>query len=321
MSPESASPRRPLGARSPARPPAVTFGLPVRNGAETIGETIASILAQNRDDWELVVSDNGSEDGTTEIVAAFAAEDSRIRHIRPPRLLAQNDNFSETFRHGTGRYFRWIGDDDWVEPDYVDLSASALDNSDAVLCVTGQRLYLDGVLVADSAPVDEGIASPDPVRRVRQLLGLFERDGLRAPDPVYSLARRSAMERTRLMQAYRFGDFIVACELALLGTFVHLPQMLSHRRLAEQVSALAALSRYAGRRDWTKLVQRELSLVAVMQSPAVRLDNRQRLHLAAVLTDFFVRERADGVRRRTYAAVGRRRSRADDVYDTDSATD
>ncbi len=61
--------------------PVVSFGLPVRNGAPTIAQAIESVLAQTFEDWELVISDNLSTDGTSEICASFAARDERIRHV------------------------------------------------------------------------------------------------------------------------------------------------------------------------------------------------------------------------------------------------
>ena len=51
---------------TPTTPPRISFGLPVRNGASTIGKAIESVLAQTFEDWELVISDNESTDGTSE---------------------------------------------------------------------------------------------------------------------------------------------------------------------------------------------------------------------------------------------------------------
>ena len=67
--------------------PVVSFGLPVRNGAPTIAQAIESVLAQTFDDWELIISDNLSTDGTSEICSEFAARDGRIRHVPTGRDL------------------------------------------------------------------------------------------------------------------------------------------------------------------------------------------------------------------------------------------
>ena len=126
-------------------PPVVSFGLPVRNGASTIGKAIESVLAQTFEDWELVISDNQSTDGTSEICAAFAARDERIRHVPTRRDLSIHENFRAAFHHSRGTYFRWCGDDDWLEPLYAERTVAALEQvPEAVLCTTVQQYYRDG---------------------------------------------------------------------------------------------------------------------------------------------------------------------------------
>ena len=107
--------------------PLVSFGLPVRNGAPTIAQAIESVLAQTFEDWELVISDNLSTDGTSEICASFAARDERIRHVPSGRDLSIHENFRAAFHHSRGTYFRWHGDDDWLEPQYAERTVAALE--------------------------------------------------------------------------------------------------------------------------------------------------------------------------------------------------
>jgi glycosyltransferase involved in cell wall biosynthesis len=80
-----------LGARLPKHPaPRVTVLMPVRNGARWLGEAVESVLAQTLSDLELVAVDDGSTDATPEILASYAARDSRIRllHQRGEGLVA-----------------------------------------------------------------------------------------------------------------------------------------------------------------------------------------------------------------------------------------
>ena len=60
--------------------PAVTIGMPVYNAARTLPLALRSILQQTSGDWELVVVDDGSTDGTADVLARAA--DPRIRVIR-----------------------------------------------------------------------------------------------------------------------------------------------------------------------------------------------------------------------------------------------
>ena len=65
-----------------ARPPRVTVGLPVFNGERYLSEAIESVLAQTFEDFEVVVSDNASTDGTAEIARRYAERDARVRYVR-----------------------------------------------------------------------------------------------------------------------------------------------------------------------------------------------------------------------------------------------
>jgi glycosyltransferase involved in cell wall biosynthesis len=65
--------------------PAVSVVLPVHNGMPYIGESVRSILTQSFADFELVIGDDGSSDGTTELLRSFAEEDPRIRLLRRER--------------------------------------------------------------------------------------------------------------------------------------------------------------------------------------------------------------------------------------------
>lgn len=288
---------------APHTRPVVSFGLPVRNGAPTIGQAIESILAQSFQDWELIISDNRSTDGTSEICASFAASDERIRHVISDRSLSIHENFRAAFHHSRGEYFRWHGDDDWLEPGYTDRALSALAGSaDCVLCTTVQQYHRDGhpLPVRDPIPILGGVDSPDAGTRLRALLNLFQNGGHLGIDPVYSLVRRDVAALTGLQNSIRDGDFVFSCEMALHGSFVHVPEVLAHRRLLK-VNRLG-MSR--------KLFQREQSIFLVARASG-GLAARSRLRVCAALVSFAAKEHAHGLRRRVRGARERVRARHD----------
>jgi glycosyltransferase involved in cell wall biosynthesis len=59
--------------------PAISILLPFHNAAATLAEALESVLAQTFEGWELLAVDDGSSDGSAEIVAGFARRDSRVR--------------------------------------------------------------------------------------------------------------------------------------------------------------------------------------------------------------------------------------------------
>lgn len=66
--------------------PLISIILPFRDAAATIEQSLESILNQTERDWELVAIDDGSRDGSSEIVGELAGRDDRIRHLRPGRI-------------------------------------------------------------------------------------------------------------------------------------------------------------------------------------------------------------------------------------------
>ena len=147
----------------------------------------------------------------------------------------------------------------------------------SVLCTTVQQYYRDGhpLPVNDPIPILGGVDSPDAGTRVRALLHLFRNGGHLGIDPVYSLVRRDVAAQTGLQGSIRDGDFVYSCEMALLGPFVHVPEVLAHRRLLP-VNRLG-ISR--------NIFQREQSILCVARA-SKSLTTRSRIRLWASLVAF-----------------------------------
>lgn len=71
-----------------SKAPAISVVLPVHNRASVVGDAVRSVLAQQFKNFELIVVDDGSTDGTAETIGAF--DDPRVRFIRLPENLGGN---------------------------------------------------------------------------------------------------------------------------------------------------------------------------------------------------------------------------------------
>ena len=89
--------------------PKVSLALPVYNGANYLAEALQSILGQDFRDFELIITDNASEDRTAEICGRFAEADARIRYVRNARNLGAAENYNRGFSLASGTYFKWCG--------------------------------------------------------------------------------------------------------------------------------------------------------------------------------------------------------------------
>src|SRR4051812_20939149 len=98
----------------------VCIGMPVYNGQRYLGAAIESILAQTFTDFNLIISDNGSTDGTEAIGRSYAAKDARITYHRLASNVGAIFNFERVYRMGGGQYYKWHAHDDVIEPAFLE---------------------------------------------------------------------------------------------------------------------------------------------------------------------------------------------------------
>jgi glycosyltransferase involved in cell wall biosynthesis len=228
----------------------VSFAIPARNGESFIGRAIESILAQDFDDFEVVVCDNASTDGTGDIVRRYADRDRRVRYVRNPKDIGQIANFNRAFELSRGEFVRWMGADDWIERDYARKCVSALDARPDAVGVTTQWRFMDDAGQIEFLDVPgPRVDALTPWQRLRLTLRLLQSHQLLF-DPIYSIIRRAAMERTGLLPVNRWTDRLLAVELCLLGPFCHLDDCLSTRRNAREPRKVRQQRYHTGYEGW-----------------------------------------------------------------------
>ena len=111
--------------------PRISVVVPAYNSAWSIGDTIRSVMAQTRRDFELLIVNDGSTDNLEEAIAPFAAVEPRLR-IVPQRngglAAARNRGLAES----RGEFVAFLDADDIWHPDFLKLLSAALEgNGDA----------------------------------------------------------------------------------------------------------------------------------------------------------------------------------------------
>jgi glycosyltransferase involved in cell wall biosynthesis len=218
------------------RAPTVSVGLPVFNAERYLALALDSLLVQTFDDFELIVSDNGSTDATEEICRTYAREDPRLRFERVTENRGATWNFNHVFHQARGRYFRWAAYDDLCAPSHLERLVEALQDAPptVVLCYTRTRLIdAEG---ADLGEYEDGLDLRDP-KPSQRLVHLIRRLGY--ANAIYGLVRPEALSKTRLVGSYPSADIVLLGELALLGEFFEVPEPLFLRRIHEQMSTRA----------------------------------------------------------------------------------
>jgi glycosyltransferase involved in cell wall biosynthesis len=216
--------------------PTVSIGMPVFNGEKYIATAIDSLLGQTFEDFELVIGDNGSTDGTREICGEYAARDARVRLLTVDENRGAAWNYNRVYHASEGRLFRWAAHDDFVAPGYLARLVAALDGAPATTV-----LAQTGTLLVDEAGAEVGVwddkfdlSSRHPWKRISQLARYLIMSNV-----FFGLIRREALERTRLHGAYPSADYVLLAELALLGPFLLLSERLFMRRVHPGMSRFA----------------------------------------------------------------------------------
>lgn len=230
------------------RVPRVSIGLPVYNGEDYLAESLDALLGQSYDDFELIISDNASTDGTSDICQSYAKQDSRIRYVRQSRNIGLAPNHNFVFQESRGELFKWAAADDLYGRDLLQSCVEALDKYPDVVLAHAWEAAIDASgEVTHSFEYPLATDSPEAAKRFRSILfgcsGLFETNDpdhhgfvrvdnagiLRACDE-YGVIRADVLRRVAPLASYHHSDRILVCELALHGPFHVTPEWLYFRR-------------------------------------------------------------------------------------------
>lgn len=175
--------------------PKVSIGMPVYNGERFIREALDSLLGQTFTDFELIVSDNASTDGTEVICREYAARDMRIRYVRHAANLGSIANFKFVLDEATGEYFMWAAADDKWMPAFISECAGLLDDDTGIgFAVTGYTVtsMLNPLFDMKRLPDLDFVSDPDREKRVFRYSSLpfkTHKDNL-----IYGLWRREVIK-------------------------------------------------------------------------------------------------------------------------------
>ena len=149
--------------------PRITVGLTTYNAQSFLDDSIGSLLAQTEKEFELVISDDLSQDRTDRICRKWAARDPRITYIRQEKNLGPRGNFEYVFKRCRTDYFMWASHDDLWSPSFIESCIAELEaNQDAGFAITRwvvesrtlpliRRMFL---------PSMRFVTSPDPKERM-----------------------------------------------------------------------------------------------------------------------------------------------------------
>ncbi len=191
----------------------ISVVMPCFNVRDFVGRALASLLAQSHGNWEAIVIDDGSGDGTDEVIAAIT--DPRVRLVRQANKgvsVARNRGIAMA----SGAALLFLDADDWLAPDAMARMAAELEPGSAV-ATYGAFCFV----TEDGGRVVRSKVGPFPRGDIIERLlveNLFANGG-------HLLIRRDAIAQVgRFRDDLRFGeDWEYWCRLALAGTISVVP--------------------------------------------------------------------------------------------------
>jgi len=208
-----------------SRVPRLSIGLPVYNGEEYLSEALDALLGQSYQDFELIISDNASTDGTAGICQHYVAQDPRVRYVRQPHNIGAAPNHNFVFQQARGELFKWASHDDLYGRELLQRCVEALDEHPHVVLSHAWQAIIDTAGNV-TQPYDYQLAtdSPQAPERFRSLL--FADGG----DDFYGVIRSEVLRRIAPHDSYHHADRTIVAEIALHGPFHQVPELLYFRR-------------------------------------------------------------------------------------------
>ena len=107
-------------------PPTVSVITPSHNAKDFLAKTIESVIAQTYTNWELLVIDDASTDGSLALAKTYEADDDRIRVISFPFNVGPANARNEGIKQSRGRFIAFLDGDDLWEPHKLDTQINVM---------------------------------------------------------------------------------------------------------------------------------------------------------------------------------------------------
>jgi glycosyltransferase involved in cell wall biosynthesis len=168
--------------------PKLFIGMPVYNCENYISSALDSILKQDFEDWQLLISDNCSTDNTGKISLQYASIDSRISYIKQDNNIGAANNFLFLLKRAKSQFFMWAAADDEWSKNYVSECINLLNKNSDIHFASGKVINTDKygkqIRVYNSFSI---FCSKLPYQRMFQYLMAKEIDG--KANIIYSVYR------------------------------------------------------------------------------------------------------------------------------------
>lgn len=195
--------------------PLISLIVPVYNVAQYLAECAESIRRQDFNDFEVLLVDDGSTDGSASMCDDIAASDSRFRVIHQPNggtSVARNTGIDAS----SGVYIAFMDSDDIIHPAYLSRLFQLISEYEADIAMVK---FAEGRKIDSSRMMLSG-GSPEVLSGMEALERTLYQDGLDTA-PYCKLFRRSVFDRVRFVPGLLYEDLdLITKVLPMVGKVV-----------------------------------------------------------------------------------------------------
>ena len=205
------------------------IGLPVYNGERYLPRTLESLRAQTYPDFEVLILDNASTDGTADLARAICEADNRFRYERKAVNNGGPSNFNDVLARMHNELFAWVAADDIYDARFFASCVELLDaHPDAIGAFSGVSMIDpqdQWVRDVDNPLELASWEDPDPAVRFAEIVRYTY--GCR---DIFSVYRRPVIAAVEPMCVCWGSDRMMLAEVCLRGRIMHVPDRLFHNR-------------------------------------------------------------------------------------------
>ncbi|HCE66588.1 MAG: hypothetical protein A2X82_05865 [Geobacteraceae bacterium GWC2_55_20] len=208
------------------RRPLISIAMTVFNAARFLSKTLESLLAQDYEDFELVISDNASEDGSSEICRMFAERDSRIKYYRNITNMGPVRNSYKAIDLCTGDFIMPAADHDMYHTSFISRLFELLQQDESVVLAYPRSIYIDeNDQTIELLPDVIDTRGLDACQRFCKNIWEFGWMNM-----VYGLYRSAALRTIWHTQPTIGPDHVMIAKLCFLGSIALIDEPLFFRR-------------------------------------------------------------------------------------------
>lgn len=206
--------------------PLVSIGIPTFNGGYRIARAIDSIARQSYNNYEIIISDNASEDHTAQVCSDYLRQNGKIKYYRQAVNVGAWQNFNIVKDKANGKYFMWLSDDDTLSDGILEKYVHFMEKNQDYSLVSGTINYWKN----------------GKLRYVEKGLSLEGKNGLQRVLSYYS----KVVEGALFYGLIRLSDIKpIALKLNTIGSDWHLVANLAYMGKVKQLD-FTSYSKHAG---------------------------------------------------------------------------